>query len=867
MKQRIAHRSVPWVDAWEEDPKEKLFLGPMARPINAASPASHPLLGPDWSQDMDHSDEFTGPTLDPKWEMQYPSMNTQPYHLSYNRWLGDTNPNLLHHQFSLQDGNTVLRLATQQLNPEDKYLGKVFEYYDGNRILDDGRPNLRFFHYTSEMIRSNLPVGPYGFFEIRCRIPKSRHVIADFWLWNAGTDNKTGKPYYNEIDVFEIDGTDWHLTTHTRPPVEGAPFDHRSKLIRSVDNSDFAQEFNTYALKWGPNKVIFYLNNKVVRVVTEQFTDHLMSIADHAMYIIVNVELDDGDGQTDRRGVFADPTFPCYYDIDYIRVYKRNDHFRPDPVFSINGSTSGDYRYPVQAILGRPLLLNAIESYSPDGKYFVAVQEVDGSGNVLVGGQEASEWLSKAEIATLQAFDLQAFFAAKGLNLASTLYKVKLAAAGTTPHPWIEQNQYVYLSPCAVSMDFTINGKGETAIQVDYDPDRDFPWLILDAPASTPCDGDYVLAVEPSDANGNAIGAMVSDEVTSDEAQQVQGWTSLITHPDEMTQGYAIEAETVDHLDLNTWADAHGFKFNYGDYYRVTLLAFGSLGAQVENMKLLHIGQVTNTVDFSVNGDTGGTSRTVKVEFNPAHPYQPPLFLEGYRAKTSYRVPKPFMVSVETSDASWGRAGDEKIGWYSIQDVRRFDLRAFAAQLGLTTLDYGKYYRVTLATDKPWMAETMLVYIKPCTNAPDFSIITGDPTTPTGERAFHTSDFTPIEISLLDSDFHPNVRLSAWVTGSVDHVIRSSVSRYPNRYHFLSVQQCDSFGAVSGLEVMEWLDDDRTIKMGRPGVPHLGNFDLAAWAKDAGLVLEHDHYYRIKLCTGAPWQCHESIVYIPAAIW
>ncbi|MBI1741728.1 glycoside hydrolase family 16 protein, partial [Candidatus Acetothermia bacterium] len=610
-------------------------------------------------------------------------------------------------------------------------------------------------------------------------------------------------PVYNEIDVFETEnGTDWNLTTHTRQGQAGvANFYHHHKMIRARDNSKFSDDFNTYAIKWEPNKVIYYLNNKIVRVVT----DH---IADHNMYILANLELDGGTRQ-DGRGQLADAVFPNYYDIDYIRVYQRADHRVPDPVFMINGVRSFSYTSPVQVKYGRPLRLNGIESYSPDSKYFVAVQQVNGSGVPI--GFEAMGWLTPAEVQKISNFNLKKFSQSKGLILGiNNTYKVKLVSAGS-PYPWVEQNQYFKLIPCTNSMDFTINGKGASPIVVDYE--FGFPSLSLDASASAPCDNNYFLSIEPSNANWDRLGG------------EVNGWLT------------AQEIKNIDHLDLYAFALARGLTLQYNSYYRVVMAA-GNPWTPVG--KLLRINPVSNFIDFSINADNGGTYQSVEVAFNPRHPFQPPLVLEGYRSKTSYRIPEPFMVSVETSDQYWGRAGDEKTGWYSADKIKHFDLRQFAADKGLS-LNYGSYYRVGVATNFPWTVKALLLHLAPCTSVPDFTI-----------NGKHRTDFTPITVG-------PNqpVRLSAW----------NSVSCYPNKYHFLSVQRSDQSGyVVYNPEVMEWLDDDLTIKMGRPeweAPENLGWYDVKKYASDRGLTLLVGNYYRIKLCTIGPnWDCHQSIIYM-----
>ncbi|MBI1743385.1 hypothetical protein HYR54_10035 [Candidatus Acetothermia bacterium] len=175
----------------EEKPEGEVFLEPMVKPVNPISPSSHPLLGSGWAPDNDHSDEFNSLTLDTsKWIVDYGWANTFTHHLAYNRTCDVLS--CVNHQFYTGSGNGYLRLVTQKEN----YSGKVVDYVNSDEILSDGRPNYRMFEYTSAMIRSKTLISRYGFIEIRARIPNSRYVIADFWLFNSNSNPVDPDPYF-----------------------------------------------------------------------------------------------------------------------------------------------------------------------------------------------------------------------------------------------------------------------------------------------------------------------------------------------------------------------------------------------------------------------------------------------------------------------------------------------------------------------------------------------------------------------------------------------------------------------------------------------------------------------------------------------
>ena len=78
-------------NVFTEEARSYLFLTPMTKPLNPATPANHPILDASWSMLPDYSDEFNSGTLNQtKWQMDYGWGNTHAQHLNYN---SNDNPN------------------------------------------------------------------------------------------------------------------------------------------------------------------------------------------------------------------------------------------------------------------------------------------------------------------------------------------------------------------------------------------------------------------------------------------------------------------------------------------------------------------------------------------------------------------------------------------------------------------------------------------------------------------------------------------------------------------------------------------------------------------------------------------------------
>jgi hypothetical protein len=146
----------------------------------------------------------------------------------------------------------------------------------------------------------------YGFFEIRCKIPGTPYQWPAFWLASRAS-------WPPEIDIFEFfttNNTDRFSSTHHwgkdsggRHPMQGA--DHRV-----CGPSDY---FHIYACEWTSTQIRWYCDNHLIRVSSDGIGDFT-----YKMHVIVNTSIQGGTNAHPENS-----TYPNYFEVDYVRAYKR----------------------------------------------------------------------------------------------------------------------------------------------------------------------------------------------------------------------------------------------------------------------------------------------------------------------------------------------------------------------------------------------------------------------------------------------------------------------------------------------------------------------------------------------------------------
>jgi beta-glucanase (GH16 family) len=164
----------------------------------------------------------------------------------------------------------------------------------------------------------------WGFYEIRCKLPKGRDAWPAFWLY--GESNGTN----NEIDVFEFWNEEnvfggfsqkkqarvQHMTTH---------YNKRMSGVGTKLPFDGSEGMHTYGVLWTENAIVWYTDGKEMRTLyrykkaSDRKDGKIIQGREENVFPQSPMKLlvDMAVQQSNERSVFEKNTFV----VDYVRGY------------------------------------------------------------------------------------------------------------------------------------------------------------------------------------------------------------------------------------------------------------------------------------------------------------------------------------------------------------------------------------------------------------------------------------------------------------------------------------------------------------------------------------------------------------------
>ncbi len=122
----------------------------------------------------------------------------------------------------------------------------------GNLVITAVKEEYGGKHYTSGRIKTDGKFSTqYGKIEMRAKIPGGQGMWPAFWLLGSNI-HQVGWPACGEIDIMEIIGKD---PQHNHGTLHAPSFDKGASYYLA---SGFTNDFHTYAVNWGPDKIEFY---------------------------------------------------------------------------------------------------------------------------------------------------------------------------------------------------------------------------------------------------------------------------------------------------------------------------------------------------------------------------------------------------------------------------------------------------------------------------------------------------------------------------------------------------------------------------------------------------------------------------------
>lgn len=155
----------------------------------------------------------------------------------------------------------------------------------------------------------------YGYFEIRCILPKGAGLNPAFWMltdgmWNDDTD---GGVSGCEIDIFETlysydEKSVFHDSVYHTIHVDSYEDAHRSENQGHFYANDPYNEFNTYGVEWNKDGYIFYINGM------ETARTDFAGVCEVPLYLIISLGVNEKIAENEY--------LPSALKVDYVRAYQ-----------------------------------------------------------------------------------------------------------------------------------------------------------------------------------------------------------------------------------------------------------------------------------------------------------------------------------------------------------------------------------------------------------------------------------------------------------------------------------------------------------------------------------------------------------------
>lgn len=177
-------------------------------------------------------------------------------------------------------------------------------------------------NYTSARLTTQgLFEQKYGRFEARIKVPYGKGFWPAFWLLGNDCDVNPW-PACGEIDIMEYVGDE---PTTVFGSVHGPDYSGGESISKEfkLENDRFDTGFHVYGIEWSPNRINYYVDDKLYQSLTPEDIDEETDgdgewiFNDRSFYIILNLAI----GGNLPGNPNAETLFPQSLVVDYVRVY------------------------------------------------------------------------------------------------------------------------------------------------------------------------------------------------------------------------------------------------------------------------------------------------------------------------------------------------------------------------------------------------------------------------------------------------------------------------------------------------------------------------------------------------------------------
>jgi beta-glucanase (GH16 family) len=338
----------------------------------------HPSNDPNWELIL--SDEFNGSQLDQGiWNSQY--------------YYGQTNDGNNEQQYYTPDS---LTFSNGQL-----HLNATYNPINGARPIPTStgyQYKTETFPYRSGLISSHdKRAFTYGYMEIQARVPAGQALWPAFWMLPQT------KQWPPEISIMEVLGKEPNSVYMTSHYYDASQPKNHGQIDKKYSGVDFSQGLHTFAAKWEPERLTWYIDG------IEQF--QVTTLPHQPMYLLANLAVGS------QFAGYANSTTPLKssFDIEYIRVYQNSTGTLhggsgSDVLQRKNGTIAGEGGDDYLTITGNGGMYGGFGNdrlNSMSGADLLVGDAgndvlVGGGGNDVLTGSNSAENRGKGEIDTLQ---------------------------------------------------------------------------------------------------------------------------------------------------------------------------------------------------------------------------------------------------------------------------------------------------------------------------------------------------------------------------------------------------------------------------------------------------------------------------------
>lgn len=201
-------------------------------------------------------------------------------------------------------------------------------YMDNDVFISNGNLVLKTEHLATPIVFGNMQYNyssgqivslhrlQYGYYEMYAKLPYSDGFWPAFWFWFS--NDAPDDPWYNEIDVFEADGSKTNVFTTGISVASAYPVDSNREGGNTIHNHIYSDGYHWYGVYWEWDSIYWFFDRQLIKKIKNDIAG---TGVQHPLQLIVNVALfpfsDDSYTHVSNNSIL-----PNYMFIDKLNGYQ-----------------------------------------------------------------------------------------------------------------------------------------------------------------------------------------------------------------------------------------------------------------------------------------------------------------------------------------------------------------------------------------------------------------------------------------------------------------------------------------------------------------------------------------------------------------